>query len=70
LSSVSAACSEDSQDIILVYPFVGGSHIETAAKGLKLSSFDEKQLSLQELTTLQKESAKGRAHFLTLRRED
>jgi Ulp1 family protease len=73
LSSKSAVCSEEmreeNQKVILVYPFVGGDRIEMAAKGLKLTLFDEKMLSLEELT-LQQEASMGRAHFLTITRED
>jgi len=69
-SSTATSSSEAKQKIILVYPFVGGDRIEEAAKDLKLSSVDEKKLSLEELTTLQQEATTGRAHILTITGED
>lgn len=69
-SSTATISSEAKQKIILVYPFVGGDSIEKAAKDLKLSSVDEKRLSIEELTSLQKEATTGRAHILTITGED
>jgi len=69
-STTTTDISKAKQQVILIYPFVGGERIEKAAKDLKLSAYNERVLCLDQLTAQQVEASTGRAHILTITVED
>ena len=62
--------SGENQNVILSYPFVGGDCIEKAAKGLKLPTWNETEVTYDQLILQQVEASTGRVHILTMYADD